>query len=401
MQKPFAMPPKATRLPKPRTVANTLWRLPKFRYSWVALLVFPLFFSCRKAVPEDIPLPYAKKKFTPDMLADSTARPDTAASFLRPFLWLESRLFEEERLLWSEKQQQASDRYLNMLFYRGNGELSSDISWKNAHVASNASLFHQIIPVCLPQQKDTLPLHLFYRENSFENGQNPTVLMPYDEALPAYLPPPEAFFETGGILAVLGEPRHVVIRDSSRFFAKADSLARWIWRDTAQAAMHRRNYRNFKNDSLMVAKYTKVTEKDMMPDFKPEHLVLAANLLVASMYTTPFKMALLAIENGNTTAEQTLLERGDLFRAAVLDLRRDSTGSPCRMGLSDPPKDNQTAVLMNDTENRRAVAAFMQDQMLRKTGAYPFLLVQDLRPQDAWRFMLYHIAKEEGVVEVR
>ncbi|MDE5574356.1 MAG: hypothetical protein K2I87_01420 [Bacteroidales bacterium] len=394
------MPLKATRLPKPRTVANTLWRLPKFRHVWVAFLVFPLFFSCRKATPEDISLPYAKKKFTPEMQADSTAKPDTAASFLRPFLWLESRLFEEERLLWVEKQHRASDRYLGMLSYRDNGELSSDIAWENARAVAKASLFHKIIPVCLPQQKDTLPLHLFYRENSFENGQNPTVLMPYDEALPTYLPPPEAFFETGGILAILGEPKHVVIRDSSRFFAKADSLARWIWRDTAQAAMHRRNYRHFRNDSLMVAKYTKVTEKDVMPDLKAEHLIRAANLLVASMYTTPSKMALLAVENGNPTAEETLLERNDLFRAAVLHLRRDSADSPYSKKLSYPDNGSKTAVLMNDIESRRAVAAFMQDQMLRKTGAYPFLLVQDLRPQDAWRFMLYHIAKEEGVVEV-
>lgn len=401
MQKTFAMPRKATRLPQPGTGAEIFRFLPKLRYHWVAFLIFPLLFSCKKAVPEDIPLPYAKKKFTPEMQADSTARLDTAAPFLRPFLWLESRLFEEERLLWEEKQHRASDRYLDMLAYRGNGKLSPDISWENARVACNASLFHKIIPVCLPQQKDTLPLHLFYRENSFENGQNPTVLMPYNEALPAYLPPPEAFFETGGILAVLGEPIHVVIRDSSRFFAKADSLARWIWRDTAQAAMHRRNYRNFRNDSLMVAKYTKVTEKDVMPNLKTEHLIRAANLLVASMYTTPSKMALLAVENGNTTAEQTLLERNNLFRAAVLDLRGDSTASPYRQLLTYPDNGNQTAVLMNDIESRRAVAAFMQDQMQRRTGPYPFLLVQDITPQDAWRFMLYHIAKEEGVVEVQ
>ncbi len=401
MQKPFAMPPKATHLPKPRTEADSVRFLPKFGVHWVAFLIFPLLFSCRKAVPEDISLPYAKKKFSLEMQADSTVRLDTATLFLRPFLWLESRLFEEERLIWVEKQHLASDRYLDMLAYRGKGELSPDISWENARVASNASLFHKIIPVCLPLQKDTLSLHLFYRENSFENGQNPTVLMPYDEALPAYLPPPEAFFETGGILAVLGEPRHVVIRDSSRFFAKADSLARWIWRDTAQAAMHRRNYRNFRHDSLMVAKYTKVTEKDVMPKLETEHLIRAANLLVASMYTTPSKMALLAVENGNATAEKTLLERNDLFRAAVLDLRGDSVGSPYREILSYPDNGHRTAVLMNDTESRRAVAAFMQDQRLRRTGQYPFLLVQDITPQDAWRFMLYHIAKEEGVVEVR
>ncbi|MCM1531203.1 MAG: hypothetical protein NC048_06735 [Bacteroides sp.] len=393
--------------------ANPFRMMPGFRRYGLAFLFLPLLVSCRKLVPEDISLPYAKKKFTPEMKADSALdarirvrfdRIDTSAPFLRPFLWLETPCFEEERKLWTEKQHRASDCYLGMLSYRGDGRNASDISWKNRRPVADTSLFHKIIPVCLPLQSDTLPLHLFYRENAFENGQNPTVLMPYDEHLQAYLPPPEAFFETGGILAVLGEPKHVIIRDSSRFFAKCDSLARWIWRDTANASLHRRNYRTFRHDSAMAVRYTKVTEMDVMPDFETAHLIRAANLLVASMYTTPEKMALLAVENGNSTPEKTLFERSDLFRAAVFDIRRDSADMSQDLTELKPllaSAQKKVSVLMNDTESRHTMVAFLQDQMQRKTGAYPCLFVKELSAQDAWRFMLYHIAKEEGVVEVR
>lgn len=401
---------KAPLLRKPVAESrHSAWLMPMFRCHWVAFLIFFLLVSCRKPVPENILLPYAKKKFCLEAQTDSMPECrdrifflDTAAPHLRPFLWLESNLFDEDRQLWIEKQHQASDRYLNMISYRnGKKESSLAITWKNLRIVADSSLFHKVIPVCLPSRKDTLPLHLFYRENSFENGQNPTVLMPYDEYLHAYMPPPESFFETGGILAVLGEPKHVIIRDSSRFFAKADSLARWIWRDTAQASMHRRNYRNFRRDSLMAAKYTKISERDLMPFFEPEHLIMAANLLVASMYTTPGKMALFAVENGNHTAEQTLWRRNDLFRAAVFDLRPNTVDSLYRCSGYCHSTEQKTAILMNDTEHRRITAAFMQDRMQRKTGQYPFLLVETLTPEDAWRFMLYHIAQEEGVVEVR
>lgn len=373
--------------------------LQRFCCPWFALLIFPLLFSCRKAVPEDISLPYAKKKYTPEMLADSTGASDSAAAFLHPFLWLESPLFEEELLLWKEKQYKASDRYLDMLAYRGKGNLSKAIKWENLRIVADSPLSHKTIPVCLPLQKDTMPLHLFYRENAFENGLNPTVLMPYDKELHAYLPPPESFFEEGVILAVLGEPIHTVTRDSSRFFAIADSLARRIWRDTAQIALNRRIYRNFIHDSLMAERYTTVSEKDVVPNFETEHLIMAANLLVASMYTTPSKMALLAIENGNSVAEQTLGERSDLFRAAVFDIRLDSTEHKRETSFC-PDAENTTAVLMNDVPNRRAALTFMQDRMLRKTGQFPFLAVPSLQAEAAWRFILYHIAQEEGIVEV-
>ncbi len=367
----------------------------------VVLLFFPLLFSCRKPVPEDISLPYAKKKFTARTLADSLLLKDSLPEFILPFLWLESDSFAEEQDIWLEKQYGATRAYLNALSYGDEKVPSSLLFWKNGHIQTDPRLFHTVFPVS-PMPDDTLSMHLFYRENSFENGQNPTVLIPYNEHIRTYLTVPDAFFETGGILAVLGEPEHVIIRDSSRFFAKCDSLARWIWRDTAQSALHRRNYRLFRYDSLMVAKYTRVSEMDLMPRCEPAHLIKAANLLIAAMYTTPAKMALLAVEDGDFTAENTLFLRNNLFRAAVFDIRQDtSTAARIKEAFELGFDRKKTAVLMNDIGNRRAEVAYIQDRMQRKTGSCPFLITPMLDPRDAWRFILYHIAKEEKVVEVR
>lgn len=384
-------------------------------------LAVPLFFSlvltsCRKNQVEDIDLPYAKKKYEARLwidpekdssdavfgqlevkpefaaLLDSACMPLADKKFLSPFFWLESFHWKEEQNLWKEKQWKLSQHYLSCLSYRKNRELSPYLSFGNLNCTAQPPLLHKTIMV------QELPLHLFYLGSSFENGQNPVVLMPYSKEMGRYLPPPEAFFETGGILAVLGERSFVTVRDSSRYRAKCDSLARLIWRDTARSSYHRHNYRAFKADSVAVNTCIKVSRQERLPDITENDLIHAANLLIADMYTTPAKIALLSVENGNLAAECAILSRKDLFTAAVLDIKNNISPQEVYSRLSsDFAQEPRPALLTNAPQ--WVLAAYLQDCDLRKTGKNPFLIADLFTMEDAWRFMLYHIAQEERIVE--
>lgn len=369
-------------------------RLPDTLFLCVFAIVLLAAPACRRVQVEDISLPYSQKKYEPD--SNQTCRPPKELQF---FWWLQDSSFAKDRDLWLEKQFEASQRYLSALLLRDDDEVSEVLNFQDSAVCNASDVLHEIIPAVWEEKNDTLPLHLYYHGLSFENGLNPVVFMLYHPMLEHYLKPPASFFEKGGMLAVLGDIRHVVVRDSSLFFRKADSLARWIWRDTANAAQHRRNYRLFKYDSLSVAKHLKVTEKDIAPVFAPQHIVYAAQRLIAGMYTTPSKMALLSIEDGFSVAEQVLVSHGDLFRAAVLHTMQDSVQSLADTLSVKLCEVKNSALLMQDRPNRRMWAASVQTRAGRKTGDSPFLMVDTLMPQDAWKFMLYHITKEEKLVK--
>lgn len=386
-------------------------------------LAVPLFFSlvltsCRKNRVEDIALPYAKKKYEarfwidpekdssdatfgqwevkPEFatLLDSACMPKADKKFLSPFFWLESFLWNEEQNLWKEKQLNLCQYYLSCLSYRKDRQPSPHLSFGNLNCTAQPPLLHKTIMV------QELPLHLFYLGSSFENGQNPVVLMPYSKEMGRYLPPPEAFFETGGILAVLGERSFVTVRDSSRYRTRCDSLARLIWRDTARSSYHRYNYRAFKADSVAVNTCIRVFRQEQLPDITENDLIYAANRLIADMYTTPAKIALLSVENESLAAECALLSRKDLFTAAVLDIKSDippqEIYSRLTPGFADKPR---PAMLTN--AKQWLLAAYLQDCDQRISGENPFWIADIFTKEDAWRFLLHHIAKEERIVEGR
>lgn len=391
---------------------------PRSFFRGFVLILLPfLSAACHQGTkPEDIALPYAKKKYEtrlwvhPDLdssdanhglpvvpsafsaLLDSTLQVQAPKSFLGPFLWVEGFSFDEERRLWKDKQYQVTRQYLSCLSYRKGGKLSPFLKFKDFTLQAERPLLHTAIT------ENNLPIHLFYRASSFEDGQNPVVLMPYCKEIGRYLPPPVDFFETGGILAVLGERSFVTIRDSSRYFVKTDSLARLIWLDTARSSFHLRNYRAFKKDSVATAACIKVSRKEQLPTISSQDLIQAANRLIADMYTTPAKIALLSVENEHLAAECAVLDRKDLFTAAVFDIKDDSSVREIYRrlgpGFLDSPR---PAILTNAAQ--WVLAACLQDTDLRKTGSHPFLVADIFTMEDAWRFLLYHIAKEERLVE--
>lgn len=469
-----------------KAVGTNTRNTPERRRNMFLLLFLSVLFtaSCQRNRPEDIALPYAKKKYGTDMwesvqtLTDTAGRPRTFRTgpdrrqidsgsllfhawddscrlqpewqFLSPFLWLQSPSFPHERQNWEEQEFSASRRYLRMLHLSRESEpvlfrydtliglalaesepfraeswseswsetRSDTQSYTRTEIQSrsqtadpangllSAEWKHHIISLPNPAEDaacDSILLHLFYRYSAFENGQNPTVLIPYDPHIPELCTPPECFFDKGGILAVVGGTRTEIRRDSSLFFHTADSLYRQIYRDTLHVSLRRRIYREFIDDSLELRKRIKTRTLTIYPQNIGNGIKNAANFLIANMYTTPRKMALLAFGENAPEAQTCLLQRPDLFGAAVICTDTDADLRSVWKALPELSPDSLQLppTILYAGQSQYALTAFFQEKNRRVCGPAPFLLYKDFDPNEIWKFLLYHTATEENLIKCR
>ena len=466
-------------------ILHPVHRLPWFGF----VLGLLLFCSCREQNVEDLEFPYAKKKYFAEMFLPDTGRkaigtawkhpgPDNPYpgysilahaldshfqvkpewKFCEPFLWLQSDSLEEDKAYWIRKQEETAQAYLNgiRMVLKKDREETEDgkktVSWE----------YLSSLGIALPDgiRRDSLsangiPLYLFYQGVLWEDGNNPVVLMPCPRTCHEPVRIPESFFNRGGILAVAGGIRLVSIQDSSLFFAKADSLRQRIYRDTVKAHIEERRwaYRRFLSHPDEVRRHVKQYTVEKPIKLNTGDLVFSANYLIANSFSTPSRLALLALGQEYPLAEESVFWRGDLFQAAVIDPapdscrtefwqrlrenppktslseisisnKRQSEGSTARtMSLLELtseaiepytannalPKESTSfrsehyhsspsllkgripAILTEGDSGYYAISAYVQEQSGRRCGQKPFLLVPELAPSDIWAFLLYQI----------
>ncbi|MDE5608853.1 MAG: hypothetical protein K2I66_00540, partial [Bacteroidales bacterium] len=226
-------------------------------------LVLALTVSCRQNNPENIALPYAKKK--------NDACPAEKARF-EHFLWLQNdSVFGEEIQHWLEHELEASQAYLSALTWKTRN------TRPQADFASDAQIRHKVLPICPIHTEDSAELHLYYRADLFESGVKPLVMTISDS-----LVPPACFFEEGGILAIL---RQIETTDT------LDSLDSLPVRDTIDLE---------------------------------RQLFAAMNVLIAEGYTTPRKAALVLRGKPMSLCQKMLFLRPDFFRTVYLEPLCDS-----------------------------------------------------------------------------
>ena len=307
-------------------------------------LVFALAVSCRQNNPENIALPYAKKK--------NDACPAEKARF-EHFLWLQNdSVFGEEIQHWLEHELEASQAYLSALTWKSRNTLPQ------ADFANHPQIRHKVLPICPIYTEDSVELHLYYRADLFGSGVKPLVMTFFD-TVSDFLVPPVCFFEDGGILAVL---RQIETSDS------LDSL---------------------RLDSLPV--------RDTI-DLERQ-LFGAMNVLISEGYTTPRKTAVLLSEKQVPFCERLLFLRPDLFRAVYLDLISDSLHNEFWPDFTQAP-DNPSypSLLITNTPSHYYMVAYLQELNRRQCGHTPVLLCEKPDYETLWKFLLYPITEKNRLI---
>ena len=466
-------------------ILHPVHRLPWFGFVLALLLLC----SCQEQSIEDLEFPYAKKKYFAEMFLPDTSMEANGTAWKHPglanpypsysilahaldsrfqvkpewkfcelFLWLQSDSLEEDKTYWIRKQEETTQTYLKGVQAVLRKDRKENEDGKKAIDWEYLPQFGIALPEGLCQDSlsaNGIPLYLFYQGVLWEDGNNPVVLMPCPRTSHEPVRIPESFFNRGGILAVAGGIRHVSIQDSSLFFAKADSLRRRIYRDTVKANIEERRwaYRRFLSNPDEVRRHVKQYTVEKPIKLNTGDLVFSANYLIANSFSTPSRLALLALGQEYPLAEESVFWRGDLFQAAVIDPapdscrtefwqrlrenppktslseisisnKRQSEGSTARtMSLLELtseaiepytannalPKESTSfrsehyhsspsllkgripAILTEGDSGYYAISAYVQEQSGRRCGQKPFLLVSELAPSDTWAFILYQI----------
>lgn len=299
--------------------------------------------SCDRNNPENIALPYAKKK--------NDACPAEKARFGH-FLWLQNdSVFGEEIRYWLEHELEASQAYLSALTWKTRN------TCPQADFANNPQIRHKVLPVCPLHTSDSAELHLYYRMDLFGSGVKPLVLA-FSDTVRDFPVPPVCFFDEGGILAVL-HPRETA--DS------LDSLDCLPVRDTVE------------------------TERQ---------LLAAMNLLIAEGYTTPQKTALLLRGKPMSLCQKVLFQRPDLFRAVYLEpVVPDSLCDEDWPDFMQTP-DNAScpSILLTNTPSHYYMVAYLQERNMRRCGRTPVLLCDGADRETLWKFLLYPITPKNRLV---
>lgn len=459
-------------------------RLPWFGFALCLLLLC----SCREKSIGDLEFPYAKKKYFAEMFLPDTsleargtawrhpgpANPYISYSilahaldshfqvkpewkFCEPFLWLQSDSLEEDKTYWIRKQEETTQAYLKGVQAvlekdrKENEDRKKPMDWEylpQFGIALPEGLYRDSLSA------NGLPLHLFYQGILWEDGGNPVVLMPCPRTGHETVRIPKSFFDKGGCLAVAGGYQHVIVQDSSLFFAKADSLRRRIYRDTVKAHIDERRwiYQRFLSNHAELQRYVKQYTIEKPIKLNTGDLLFSANYLIANSITTPSRLALLALGQEQPLAEESVCWRGDLFQAAVIEpapdscrtefwkkLRNHPDTSIPEMSMPDKqkaegvparpmsfleltseaiepytannalPKERASfrsghchstpsllkgkipAILTEADPGYYALSAYVQEQSGRRCGQKPFLLVSELATSDTWAFILYQI----------
>ncbi|MDE6630827.1 MAG: hypothetical protein K2K11_05340 [Bacteroidales bacterium] len=305
-------------------------------------LVFALAVSCRQNNPENIALPYAKKK--------NDACPAEKARF-EHFLWLQNdSVFGEEIQHWLEHELEASQAYLSALTWKArNTRPQTDF-------ASNPQIRHKVLPICPIHTEDSAELHLYYRADLFGSGVKPLVMTFFDTVSDS-LVPPVCFFDEGGILAVL---RQIETTDT------VDSLDSLPVRDTIDLE---------------------------------RQLFGAMNVLISEGYTTPRKTALVLREKQMSFCREVLFLRPDFFRAVYLEPISDSL---CDEDWADftqtPDNPSYPSLLITNTPSHYYMVAYLQEQNQRKCGRTPVLLCEKTDYETLWKFLLYPITEKNRLI---
>ena len=477
----------------------------KFLASPACRLVSGLFLaclsvSCQEQNVERLAFPYGKKKFDTGFWQRTESRPDTLPAgttvcpdtvfpdysllayaldsafqprpeweFTKPFLWLQSPAFPEDRDYWARKQEEVSRAYLAGIPapFKMDSEAGTQERGGTSHKESESQRGTQgdadrTEPILGYREPDfrkesqgdaeslqrvagSLQLHfpegtrrqtyqtgsqklqIFYQGELYRNGKNPLVLLPCpavdrhehedttasstknghpQNASPMEsLQIPALFFEKGGIFAVLGENTSIIVQDSSRFRAKADSLRRRIYTDTIRAniAWRRILYQRFLSDSIQIASLIESKVKEIPARIQSKDLIEAANYLISKMFSTPSKMALLALHPQNALAENMVFQRRDLFRTVVMEAAPEpaldelwkslaeslASQSPEEKGPEKKKDFPFPAVLCQASPEYAALAAYIQEQAGRVCGPKPFLLTNGLTENAIWAFIFY------------
>lgn len=360
---------------------------------------------------------------------DSNLQPRAQWSGFSVFFWLQSPCFGQERQNWEEKEKKAERRYLGSLRWKEDYHTSPLLQWDGSNLSAGEGLEHGMEPIGLqtsengrdeteqnafPTEKKgesspkassgRLILHLFYHNRGFENGLNPVVLIPYASDMGRYAIPPESFFEKGGILAVLGHAGKKTWQDSSLYFARRDTLLRLMATDLMFPTRRRKEYQAFLQDSNLHRSLIRTRTETVLPVIRKEDLLQAVNFLIAKMYTTPEKLAVIASGENALPCESLLFERSELFKAAYLVPRPDSLLTP--LWESFPARETASlrefpALLMEKKPSHFFLLAFLQERNGRVCGEKPALLCTDPDAESLWKFLLYQIGKEENFVTGR
>lgn len=303
-------------------------------------LALALTVSCQQNNPEDIALPYAKKK--------NDACPAEKARF-EHFLWLQNdSVFGEEIQHWLEHELEASQAYLSALTWKARN------TGPQADFASHPQIRHKVLPVCPPHTTDSAELHLYYRADLFGSGVKPLVMTLFD-TVSDFPVPPVCFFDEGGILAVLCQKE------------TTDSL-----------------------DSLSV--------RDTI-DWERQ-LFGAMNLLISEGYTTPRKTALVLRGEPMSFCQKVLFLRPDLFRTVYLEPVSDSLYDEFWPDSAQTP-DNPSypsLLISHLPPHYYYMVAYLQEQNQRKCGRTPVLLCRETDYETLWKFLLQPITKKNRLI---
>lgn len=306
-------------------------------------LVLALAVSCGRNNPENIALPYAKKK--------NDACPAEKARF-EHFLWLQNdSVFGEEIQHWLEHELEASQAYLSALTWKTRN------TQPQADFADNPQIRHKVLPVCPIHTEDSAELHLYYRADLFGSGVKPLV-MTFLDTVSDFSVPPVCFFNEGGILAVL----HPMETTDS-----IDSLGCLPVRDTI--------------------------------DWERQ-LFAAMNVLISEGYTTPQKTAVVLRKQTMSFCQKVLFQRPDFFRAVYLEpVVSDSLGDEFWPDFTKNP-DNPScpSLLTTLTPSHYYMVAYMQEQNRRKCGRTPVLLCEETDYETLWKFLLYPITPKNRLI---
>lgn len=387
--------------------------------------------ACRRMSPEDIELPYGRKKYELSLWTRDVVLTDTSGqvrvvekkasrkdlspsclfyhvwddtcglkqewSFLAPYLWLQSPSFTAERHYWEEKQLSAVAGYLES-FRLGEPYAPVPMSLMKSSYYEIPGLLHR--RRVLERGQDSTVIHLYYKEKAVSRILGPAVLVPFDSGLETYAPAKD-FFDKGGILAVVGEGRVKVSPDSSFYYAVADSLYARIFEDSAYSRYRRRLYEEFLADSIRGDSLVQVKKEVVYPYQIKEALVHTAHFLIAGMYSTPSCLGLLSVGIPAVEAEVALFENPDLFGSAVLKIPVSAELEKVWKILPSCWHDSVSfpSTLLFADSCQYSLVACCQQKIQRRCGPHPFLADTGFRAEKAWKFLLYGIDRESGLIK--
>lgn len=365
---------------------------------------------------------------------DSNLQPRAQWSDFSVFFWLQSPCFGQERRNWEKKEEKAGQGYLGSLRWKEEYRISPLLRWNGRNFSAGEGLEHSMEVIGIPASADNgngpdrtasyptknktgkknIPapkdsssrpvLHLFYLNRRFETGLNPVVLLPYASDMDRYGIPPASFFEKGGILAVLGHAGEKTWQDSSLYLARRDSLLHLMSTDLMFPTRRRKEYQAFLQDSSLIRSLIRTRTETVLPVIGKEDVLQAVDFLIAQMYTTPEKLAIMAAGENALPSESLLFERSGLFRAAYLAPRPDSLLMP--LWKNFPVRETAScrefpSILMEKEPSHFFLLAFLQERNGRVCGERPALLFPDPDTEILWKFLLYQIGKEEKFVTDR